>query len=344
MKKQQVKMLLAVGLILLTGSGLFAGGAQQATDGPSGELVVYTSNQTGLVDLVVEEFEKVYPNIELLVVRAGTGELLGRIAAESNRPQADVMWGGSKEALESHAEYFFPYLPDAVNYMEPEYYHPDGIWIGNMMHIHVIMANTNVLAGRTPPTRWEQLLQPAWSNQVVFADPSASGSAYTQLALLVQLFGEKDAAQWNTTRDLLNNLLVVGGSGLVYRGVGDGEYPLGITMEYAAYSYLAGGAPIELIYPEEGTVAQPEGSAIIQNAPNLENAKLFQEVVNSRPVRERILREFYRRPARTDINVAEVAPGLPSLSAIKMAEFDSDWAADRRGWILETAQTVIMAR
>ena len=331
-------------LVLVIAPVAFASGATEVSEGPSGELVVYTSNQTGLVDLVVDEFEKLYPEVELLVVRAGTGELLGRIAAEANRPQADVMWGGSKEALESHSDFFTPYLPDAVNYMDPEHYHPDGLWIGNMVHLHVIMANDEVLGDRSPPTRWEQTLDPMWKNQIVYADPSASGSAYTQLALLIQVFGEKNTSEWRRTRDLLDNLLVVGGSGLVYRGVGDGEYPLGITMEYAAYSYVVGGAPIRLIYPEEGTVAQPEGSAIIANAPNLENARLFQDVVNSKPVRERILREFYRRPARNDIVVSEVAPGLQDISDIRMAEFDSDWAAERRSWILETAQSVIMGQ
>jgi iron(III) transport system substrate-binding protein len=321
---------------------MFAAGSQEAQG--SKEVVIYTSNQTGLVDLVVEEFEKLYPEIEVLVVRGGGGELLGRIAAEADRPQGDVMWGGGKESLESYAQYFTPYLPEAVKHMNSEYYHPEGLWIGNMIHLHVIMANEKLLGNEKPPTTWAGTLDPKWSDRIVYANPSASGSAYTQLALLVQVFGEKQAAMWKKTKEFLENVLIVGGSGLVYRGVGDGEYPLGVTMEYAAYSYVVGGAPIKIIYPEEGTVAQPEGSAIIKNAPNMENAKLFQEVVNSKPVRERILKEFYRRPARDDINVSEVAPGLADIAEIKLAEFDTQWAAEKQSWILQTADQVIMNR
>ena len=329
-------------LALVMTAPVFAAGGQE-TQG-SKEVVIYTSNQTGLVDLVVEEFEKLYPEIEVLVVRGGGGELLGRIAAEADRPQGDVMWGGGKESLESYAEYFTPYLPEAVEHMNPDYYHPDGLWIGNMIHLHVIMVNEKVLGNKTPPTTWEGTLDPKWADHIVYANPSASGSAYTQLSLLIQVFGEKDATEWKKTKDFLENVLIVGGSGLVYRGVGDGEYPLGVTMEYAAYSYLVGGAPIRIIYPKEGTVAQPEGSAIIKNAPNMENAKLFQEVVNSKPVRERILKEFYRRPARNDINVSEVTPGLSEISEITLADFDTEWAAEKQSWILQTADQVIMNR
>ncbi len=343
MKHKRTGIIIAVLILaLMITSPVFAAGSRDAQ--ASKEVVVYTSNQTGLVDLVVEEFEKLYPNIEVLVIRGGGGELLGRIAAEANRPQGDIMWGGGKESLESYAEYFTPYLPEAVQYMDSDYYHPEGLWIGNMVHLHVIMVNDSVIGNQAPPTTWAQTLDPKWKNKIVFADPSASGSAYTQLALLIQVFGEKDATEWRKTKDFLENMLIVGGSGLVYRGVGDGEYPLGITMEYAAYSYLVGGAPVRLIYPDEGTVAQPEGSAIIKNAPNMENAKLFQEVVNSKPVRERILKEFYRRPARNDIVVSEVAPGLAEISEIKLANFDTQWASEKQSWILQTADQVIMNR
>ncbi len=60
--------------------------------------------------------------------------------------------------------------------------------------------------------------------------------------------------------------------------------------------------------------------------------------------RERILREFYRRPARNDIVVSEVAPGLQDIGDIRMADFDSDWATSQRPSILENAQSVIMGR
>ena len=344
MKQGKIRIIIALCIFtLVIVPSVFAAGSRDVQPS-SKEVVVYTSNQTGLVDLVVEEFEKLYPNIEVLVIRGGGGELLGRIAAEANRPQGDVMWGGGKESLESYAQYFTPYLPEAVKYMNPEYYHPEGLWIGNMIHLHVIMVNDRVLGNQSPPTTWKETLDPKWANKIVFANPSASGSAYTQLALLIQILGEKNVTEWRQTKQFLENVLIVGGSGLVYRGVGDGEYPLGITMEYAAYSYVVGGAPVRLIYPAEGTVAQPEGSAIIKNAPNMENAKLFQEVVNSKQVRERILREFYRRPARNDINVSEVAPGLAEISQIKMAQFDTQWASEKQRWILDTADKVIMNR
>lgn len=314
-----------------------------AAQASASQVTVYTSNPNDLVDFVTEAFRQEY-GIEVLVVRAGQGELLQRIVAERARPQADVFWGGSKEALDAHREYFDPYVPEAAAHTPPEFRDPDGYWIGNIIHVHVIMANRQLLGSTPAPRRWADLLDPAWKNQVVYADPAASGSAYTQLTLLLSVFGRDGQPGWDRVEQLINNARILGGSSLIYRGVGDGEYPLGITMEYAAYRYVDGGAPIELIYPEDGTVAQPEGSAIIKGAPNLENARLFQEFVNRKDIREEVLRRFYRRPARADISVSQVAPGLPDLEDITFADYDSDWAAANRRQILQRAQDIIMMK
>ena len=54
---------------------------------------------------------------------------------------------------------------------------------------------------------------------------------------------------------------------MVYKGVAMGEYAMGITMEYAAYSYVAGGQKeIGIIYPKDGTFLSPEGVVLIKGA------------------------------------------------------------------------------
>ena len=82
---------LAFGASLLTGAG--AAEAQQ-------KLVVYSSNDSTLNDLVFAAFRK-ETGIEVEPVSAGSGVLVKRLQAEKERPLGDIIWGVSRSLLES---------------------------------------------------------------------------------------------------------------------------------------------------------------------------------------------------------------------------------------------------
>src|SRR5690606_26434827 len=112
-------------------------------------------------------------------------------------------------------------------------------------------------------------------------------------------------------------------SGQVYKSVANGEYPIGVTMEYAAHAYVAGGQKeIKLVYPTEGAFVAPEAVAVIKNPKSGADAahKLY-DMLLSREVQEAGLVETFRRPTRNDIDVAKLTD-LPNLSDIKVFETD----------------------
>jgi iron(III) transport system substrate-binding protein len=55
-------------------------------------MVIYASHPTKLVDYFVNKFKEKYGSIEVDLITGGTGELLGRVQAEKNRPQGDIMF------------------------------------------------------------------------------------------------------------------------------------------------------------------------------------------------------------------------------------------------------------
>ena len=70
--------------------------------------------------------------------------------------------------------------------------------------------------------------------------------------------------------------IMLSSSSAIYKGVVAGEYVVGVSYEDPCVSLLVDGATnVKLVYPEEGAVWLPAGTAIIKNAPNMENAKLF---------------------------------------------------------------------
>src|SRR6185503_19981063 len=111
---------------------------------------------------------------------------------------------------------------------------------------------------------------------------------------------------WDKVGRFLANAKVLNRSSLVFQGVGNGEFALGMSLEYAGYQWSSNGAPVKVIYPQDGTVAQMEGVAIIKGGPNGESAKKFVDYITSKPVREEIVRKFFRRPARQDLDLSSL--------------------------------------
>ena len=88
------------------------------------------------------------------------------------------------------------------------------------------------------------------------------------------------------------------------KGVATGEFAVGLTLEYAAQEYVAGGQKeIKLVYPSEGSYLAPEGMFIIKGAKNLDAAKTLYNGLVSKEVQQELLVKNFRRPTRTDIPV-----------------------------------------
>jgi iron(III) transport system substrate-binding protein len=145
--------------------------------------------------------------------------------------------------------------------------------------------------------------------------------------MLVDLWGGGEEG-WKKVSQLFRNLKVLNRSSLVFQGVGGGEYPLGISLEYAGPLWAAGGAPVQVIYPNDGTTASMEGVAIIKGGPNPDPAKAFVDYINRKDVREMILKATYRRPTRSDVDLDKLPGGMPPMSAVKLVKYDE--AAGRK--------------
>jgi len=321
---------LALGAVLALWSG--AASAQR-------EVVIYSANESTLDQLVFDAFEK-ETGIKVQPVAAGSGVLMKRVQTEKDRPQGDIVWGVSRSLLETNRSYFAPYRSKERDAISAEYRDPDDLWIGNNLHLLVILQNTKVVPEPQGPKGWSDLLDKKWSGKIAFTDPANSGSAYTNTTLLAQLWGGDDAA-WKKVERLYENTKVLNKSSLVFQGVGNGEYGLGLSLEYAGYVWAANGAPVKVIYPEEGTVAQMEGCAIVKGGPNSESAKVFVDYINRKDVREMIFAKTFRRPARQDLDFSKLPGNMPPLSKVKLAKYDEkEWTAQRAA-MLSKIQDII---
>lgn len=308
----------------------------------STKVTVYSPHQAEIINPIVKEFQD-RTKIEVELVTGGTGELLNRMKAESGNPLGDVFWGGGAESLAAFIENFEAYKVANDAEIADIYKSVDGSWTGFSALPMVIMYNKDMVKEDEVPQSWNALLDPKWKGKIAFADPAKSGSSYTQLVTMLFANQDDGAEGWDFVKNFVGNLdgKVLGGSSMVFKGVADGEFPIGVTLEEAAYRYISGGANVDVAYPEEGTSAVPDGMALIKGAKNKENAQQFLDFLASKDVQEIIVKEFNRRSILDDVAAPE---GLIPSKDIPLVDYDFNWAADNQADVMKTFQDIIIGK
>jgi iron(III) transport system substrate-binding protein len=304
-------------------------------------IVIYSSNDATLNKLIATEFAKA-TGVQADVISAGSGVLIKRVETEKDRPQGDIIWGISRSLLQTNAQHFDSYASQHKEAIPAEFRDPQDRWIGTNLHLLVVLQNTKSVPEAQGPRSWHDLTDSKWKGNVAFTDPANSGSAYSNVTLLVDMWGG-DKAGWDKVAKLIGNARMLNRSSLVFQGVGNGEYGLGISLEYAGYLWANNGAPVKVIYPSDGTIAQMEGVAIIKNGPNTAGARQFVDYVNRKDVRELILKETFRRPARQDLDLPNLPGKMPKLSDVKLVNYDEEGWTKKRGETMDRIKDMIQA-
>jgi iron(III) transport system substrate-binding protein len=319
-------------------SGSEAVAASETSSG--GSVTVYSPNPADALNTAVKEFQE-KTGITVNVVGAGTGELLKRIKAESANPLGDVMYGGGADSLSAYSDYFESYISPETNAFDPGYIDPGGKWTGISPLPMVIIYNKNLVSEADAPQSWADLTDPKWKGKIAYADPTASGSAYTQLCTMLTAYGKDNGKGWEFIKKFVENLdgKLLSSSGDVPKKVNDGEYSVGLTLEKEAMLYLNANGSIGMTYPSDGTSTVPDAIAMIKNCKNKENAKKFIDFVAGKELQSLMLNQFNIRPVRSDV---PLLPELKALKDIKVVDYDFTWASDNKSDILSQWKDILV--
>lgn len=326
MKKVLACLLAVMMLAVMTGSCL----AEKAPEEYTGNLVVYSPHDANPLNAGVEMFMKAYPNIQVDVIAAGTGELCQRIVAEAANPQGDVLWGGGADTLAAYGEYFAPYVCANDDVIAESFKDADDLWIGESPLPMVFIYNKTMIDEDAVPKTWEDLCNEDLKGKIAFTSPAKSGSAYTQLCTM--LFSQPSIDEgWELVAKFIKNLdgKIQDSSGNSHKLVAAGEYAVGVTIEKSAVLY-ADNPDIGYVYPKSNS-AVPDGVALIKNCPNEENAKVFIDFVTGVECQTAQNHDWARRPVRSDVEPAGLAP----LSEIDLGNYDFAYAAANKADIVE---------
>ena len=290
------------------------------------KVTIYSAAPQDLIDNVVPAFEKA-TRIKVELVKGGSGDLINRLKAEAGRKTADVLFSVSTDVVEANGKLFAKYVPENAKYLADIYRINDAA-VPFTAVATAFGVNTKLLTPAQYPKTWIDLGNPAYKGKISAGRPDKSGSAYIQLALILQIYGEEKG--WAIYQKILDNAVLSASSGAVSKFVNDGEASIGLSNEDTLLRYKVGGGPVELVYPADGTSAIADVMALTANPNNPEGAKAFINFMLSKEAQE-ILDSVGRRPVRGDV-VAKSA--LTPVAKLKIVKYDDDWAGANRTRIL----------
>ena len=308
-------------MILLVTAGLFATGAPQ--DQAEQRVVAYTAHEDNIIAAMTARFPA-ETGIEIEFIKLGSSDVIRRVVAEANNPQADVIWSIGGEALEANNTILEAYMPKEWN-MIADVFKVGTNWLPYTGIVNVLIVNTDMVPANMMPKTWQDLADPRLKGLVSSARADRSGSSYMQLANVLAVYGE--GRGWQIYNTILPNFALNASSGAVPRVVNDGEAAIGVTLEDNAQRFVLGGGPVRIVYPEDGTVAAPDGIALIKGAPHPVAAKAFIDWCLSKSTQDFLVDAMGRRSVRKD---GTTPPGLPPLGDINTVAYDFEWAAGNR--------------
>ncbi len=265
-------LVIAMLLVVLVSVGFAQGGSEKQT------LTVYAGLLEEHAALVTSEFEKA-TGIETNFVRMSGGEILARIKAEKENPNASIWYGGgSLTFIEAdNLGLLEHYKSPTAEVIPSQFKDPDGAWTGIYSGYLGFVADQEWLdeKGIPMPRVWDDLLDPRFKGEIVFAHPASSSTAYNVLTTILQLKGEE--AGWDYLLKLNENVRQYTKSGsaggrmiqLHEVGVTIGYLHDAIAFKREGYNHMSFTAPADGTGYEIGAVA------IIKGAKELDAAKKF---------------------------------------------------------------------
>lgn len=306
-----------------------------------GKVVWYTSIPTEAAEGVMAAFEKKYPNIDGEVVRAVTFDLYQRLLTEDSAGQhlADVFnpsdYGVIADARDRGL--LAQHVPDSVKgAIEDRFIDPDGHWWSARISTVGIVYNTDAVPPERAPKTWDDLADPYWAGgKLGFTDPREVATGYAAFWEMSKAPGIGEDYFQRLGETAKPRLYAEAGQQL--NALTSGELAAAVMVDYRGWELLGDGAPVQVVYPDEGVGYGVDYDAVLKTAPHPYAARLFNEFLGtqegstaiavyggymSRPDAQ-LYPPDVQRPGLEELNLL---PGDFDQMAKEFEDFSATWA------------------
>lgn len=318
-----------------------------------GKVVLYTSAYREVADALVELAHQKHPNLQVDVFQGGSEKIATRLDAEiaAGRAGADVLLTSDPIYYEhlKHKDLLLSYVsPNATPIPRPlvDY---DNTYTGTRISSMVLAYNPKKVADTQAPHSFQDLIKPAYCQNVAFGDPLASG---TFLMTVLTLWAHPEDTQ--TQPPLLPELSkcgasLGGGNSVVLSKIVSGEKLYGALLLENVLTAQAKGEPIAYIVPEDGAVLIAGAVAGMKSTQNLAAAKALIDLILSPEGQAIIANTGQMHAANPLVAPPKHEPAIPVLTdwlakSQLIAPEKRDFAVQNRAALQEKIQKAIVGQ
>jgi iron(III) transport system substrate-binding protein len=296
-------------------------------------LLVYTPHGQDMLRDFVARYAQANPGVDVQFLDMGSREVLERVRAERNRPQADLWWGAAHTTFQTAADenLLAPYKPTWADKIPAESRDSQDRWYGIYETPEVIVYNSEAVSGVDAPRDWDDVLDAKWRDKVLIRNPNPSDSMRAIFGAMIWRFyreSNSTAGGYDWLRRLDANVHEYTADGtLLMQKLARREGLISLWNMPDVHIYREQkGMPLAYVFPASGTPVITDGIAILRGAPHEEEARRFYEFVTTAESLQHAAEAYYRIPVRKDIERAQ----LPAWMNEPFTRMPLDWDLLRR--------------
>jgi iron(III) transport system substrate-binding protein len=296
-------------------------------------LLIYTPHGKDMLQDFVARYKQAYPDVDVQFLDMGSRDILERLRAERNRPQADLWWGAAHTTFQTAADenLLAVYRPTWADKVPENERDAQGRWYGTYETPEVIVYNPELVKAEDAPRDWDDVLDAKWRDKVLIRNPIPSDSMRVIFGAMIWRFyrdSNSPAGGYDWLRRLDANVHEYTADGtLLLQKLARGEGLISLwDMPDVRDFQEKKNLKLAYVIPKSGTPVVTDGIAIVKGAPHEEEARRFYEFVNTPESLIYAARNYYRLPARTDIDRSQ----LPAWMNQPFTRMPLDWELLRK--------------
>ncbi|MEP7303259.1 MAG: extracellular solute-binding protein [Caldimonas sp.] len=246
-------------------------------------ITVVTSFPSELTNAYKAAYEKKYPSDKVEILNKGTSAGIAYVREQPAGSRAEIFWASAPDAFEvlssakllEKVEVPTRGIPDKIGSFPIN--DPEGLYRGQALAGYGLMWNTRYLqANKLPPPReWADLVKPVYFGHLATSSPSRSGTTHLTFETILQ--GEGWDRGWNQILQIAGNSAAITERSFgVPDGVQNGQFGIGLVIDFFGLAAKASGFPVDFVYPSM-TAIVPANIAAVAGSKSPEGAKRFMQ-------------------------------------------------------------------
>ena len=310
-----------------------------AATAQAGTITVVTSFPKELTQAYKTAFEKANPGIKVEILNKNTVQGMAYVRELPVGQRPDIFWASAPDAFEVLASAkLLENIADLANKAAPAKVgnypinDPQGLYLGQALAGYGLMWNTRYLAANKlpAPRQWADLTKPIYFGHVAMSAPSRSGTTHLTVETLLQ--GEGWDKGWTQLLQMAGNSAAITERSFgVPDGVNNGQFGIGLVIDFFGLAGKYSGFPVEFIYPDV-TAVVPANIALVTGSKNPAEARQFIRYAVSTEGQQLLVDPKISRLPILPPEQLKVPAGYPNpfeIAKRAKVQFDSDLSETR---------------